>query len=101
MSEDFEVFKDDLYPPLVVAVTDDGVPIDLSTAASVTVIGRQNGVIKFSRAPNIVALGKVTMNLVSGDTDTIGPIIIQVKPIWPGAKPQTIEADNVMMVLRP
>ena len=97
--KDFEVFKDDLLPPLTIDVTDNGVAVDLTTASSVTVTGWQGGVQKFSRAPSTVLVGQAVMNWQAGDTATIGPMKVQLVAVFAG-KQLTIETENVVQVMR-
>lgn len=94
-----EMFKDDLMPPLTVDVTKDCLPLDLTTATSVTVVGYQNGLQIFSRLATSVAINRVTMNWQAADTDTIGPITIHLKVLWPTGL-QTIQPDNLVMIQR-
>ena len=97
--DDLEVRQDDLLPPLTVDVTDLGEPVDMTSATSVTVLGYQGGVQKFSRPATTVGDGQVTMNWETGDTDTIGPMKVFVQIVWTG-RTLTVEPDNKVQILR-
>lgn len=92
------LYKGDLEPPLQATLTHNGLPVNLSTATSVTVIGTRNGVQVFSRTTAGATDGALTMPWQAGDTDTRGRIFIKVDVIWPGNRPQTFEADDVVDV---
>lgn len=97
--EDLEVRQNDLLPPLIVDVNDQGEPVDLTTATTVKMIGYQGGVEKFNRDATTVGLGQAMMNWETGDTDTIGPMKVFVKINWTGRE-LTIEPDNKVQILR-
>lgn len=97
--DDLEVRQNDLLPPLTIDVTDQGEPVDMTTATSVNVLGYQGGVELFNRSATTVGIGQVMMNWETGDTDTIGPMKVFVRINWTGRE-LTVEPDNKVMILR-
>lgn len=96
---DFEIYQNDLLPAMTIDVDDNGTPVDMTTATTVTVKAWQAGVVKFTRAASAVGIGTATLNWITGDTDTIGPMTVQVIGVW-ATKQLTIQAENRVQVLR-
>lgn len=91
----------DLKPDLVVNLTDDGHPIDLTGARSVTVVGSRDGSVIFSRPATLVdELGEVQMSWEAGDTDGLGYIDIEVEVEWTDGL-QTFEPSGRIVVEPP
>lgn len=92
--------KGDLKPDLTINCTSGGAVVDLTTASSITVVGRLEGASSplFSRAATGTALGVVTMPWQSGDTATVGRLNIEVIVTWPGTKPQRFPATSYLPV---
>jgi hypothetical protein len=92
------MYTGDLKPDLEITLSDPDVPVDISSAAAVRIIGRREGAIVFDRPPTTTDIGggtsTVTMAWQVGDTDEIGRIQIEVEVMWPGNKPQTFRADS-------
>lgn len=91
-------YTGDLEPPLVVTLSASD-PVNITTASSVRVIGRDrtNDII-FDRAPTdtdvVGDTSVVTMDLQAGDTDEVGRIQVEVEVMWPGSRPQTFRASG-------
>ncbi len=99
MTHDRKIKRGDLAPALTITVTDKGKVVDLTEAASVRVIGVMDGTEIIDRgATTFTELGIVTLDLLPGDTDTVGIIIIEVEIMWPGNKPQSVRTDNRLIV---
>lgn len=94
-----EMRRGDLKPDLVVELDDRGVPLPLTSATTIYVIGQRNGVLLFKRSVAPVADGLVRMEWETTDTATPGTIVVEVEVVWPGTKPQTIRSDDVVRVL--
>ena len=88
----------DTAPPLVATLTDAGVPIDLTAATGIKVIGAQAGAVKFSRTVTGSNVGVVTMPWSAGDTATPGIIQIEVEVTWPDGKVQSFPASGYLTV---
>jgi hypothetical protein len=90
----------DLLPPLVIDLTDNDAPIDITTATAVHVIGTQGTATVFDDAAptrNNTA-GIVTHTWVAPQTATPGRMWIEVIVTWPTAKPQTFPALGQLAV---
>lgn len=110
MAEKKIMYQGDLKPDYVVNLFDKlpngtEVPVDLTTAEEVRVIGvvtPTNGTATplFDRpASSISNAGVVTMEWVDGDTDTVGLISTEVEVMWTGSKPQTFRPPELVKVL--
>lgn len=93
-----KMFRGDLEPALRVRLTENNLPIPLESAALVRVIGRQNRTVVFSREATAAEDGVVTMAWRPGDTDRVGPMDIEVEVVWPGTRPQTVRADEPILI---
>lgn len=94
-----KMYRGDLKPDLVISCTDDGEPVDLTTAVTVRVIGVRNGVTVFDRAVTGTADGKVTMEWQAADTAETGRILVEAEVTWPGDKPQTFRPGEAVDVV--
>ena len=77
----------DLLPSAVVDVTVDGLPVDFTTASSVTVVGTtvETGVQLFSRAAtSATAQGVVTLAWQASDTNAARTISLRIVGVFPG-----------------
>lgn len=88
--------RGDLLPEWSVTLTDDKVPIDLTTAASIRVIGTRAGVVVIDQTVTGNASGVITMPWPAGSTDVAGLIQFEVEVTWPGAKPQTFPPSGYL-----
>lgn len=101
----FYIKKGDLEPPLEFTLS--GSKGDLSLVTEWRVIGRIGGDTLFNRviANEDFAIGAVntTGTLVyrwqAGDTDTVGELELEVKALWPDARPQTFPPKNFTKVI--
>lgn len=87
------MYTGDLKPDLQITVASRDEAVDLTTASSVRIIGVQDDLIIFDRAPDdIDVVGDttvLTMEWQTGDTDEQGRITFEVEATWPGTKPQS------------
>lgn len=81
--------RGDTQPVLRIALTDGitGLPVDLSAAVGIRVIGTRNTAALFDRAPDPYGPGEqvagiVTMSWHAADTETTGVIEIEVEVTW-------------------
>lgn len=90
----------DLEPPFNPVLTDDnGVPYNLSAATSVKVTAKQGGSALFtSRACTGNSQGVVNMPWVSGDTNALGEIRLEVEVEWTASRIQTFPAIGYFLV---
>lgn len=100
----FFIKKGDLEPPLEFALS--GSKGDLSTVEEWRVIGSIAGDVVFNRTVPLDQFvigstntsGTLTYNWEAGDTDTTGEMDIEVKAMWPNARPQTFPPKNFTKV---
>ncbi len=78
--------------------TDLPIPVNLTTATSIKVIGSLEGLPLFSTATTGSSTGVVTRDWVTGDTGTAGTIMVEVEVTWPGGAVQTFPADDYLRV---
>ena len=92
--------RGDTAPDLSITVTDNGTPVDLSTATVVEVIAAMNGNRRFTRTVTGTALGVVTMPWQTTDTAVAGMLEVEIQVTWPGttAPVQTFPADGRLRV---
>ena len=92
--------RGDTAPDLSVTLTDNGTPVDLSTAVVVEVIAAMNGTRRFTRTVTGSSLGVVVMPWQATDTAIPGMLEIECEVTWPGstAPIQTFPADGVLRV---
>jgi hypothetical protein len=90
----------DLLPPLVIDLTDNDLPLNITTATGVSVIGTQGTTTVFTdNAPTRDnANGIVTHTWVAPQTATPGRMWVEVVVTWPTAKPQTFPALGQLAV---
>ena len=89
-----EIKRGDLMPPLTGIITDNGDPVNGTTAVLARVIAWRDGALLFRRPVTIGADGTWTMPWVEGDTDQVGDLLIEVEVTWPGTRPQTFPGDG-------
>lgn len=94
-----KMYRGDLKPDLQVNCTDDGVPVDLTTANSIRIIGMRGGTELFDRTVTGTSGGVVTMEWEAADTSETGRISVEVEVTWPGSKPQTFRPASVVEVV--
>lgn len=92
----YAVKRGDTWPKLAIVCTDDGAPVDLTTAASIRIIGRQFGVTIFSKSVTGDVNGLVLASLVAGDTDRSGPMSVEVEVTWSPTEIQTFPPDTYL-----
>jgi hypothetical protein len=91
--------RGDTAPALRGTVTDNGAPVDL-TPATVTVIGKQNDALVFSRAATTKTnLGVVTMTWGPTDTAVAGLIKIEFQTTWPDGTVVTFPPAGYLAVM--
>lgn len=104
MSDTMTIKRGDLLPALTITLTDgvdangDPVPVDLTPATTVRVIGFLDNSLLFNRGVTGNAQGVVTMPWQAGDTDVAGDIYLEVEVTWPGSLPQTFPPDGYEVV---
>lgn len=81
----------DLEKPLSGVCTDDGTPVDLTTATAVTVHVRRPDATVLTRAATVTtpATGVWSMPWQVGDLSLAGSYWCEVQVTWPGDRPQT------------
>lgn len=99
MTDDLEMRRGDLKPDLIVDLTDNDEPMDLSAATAVSIIAVRNGTQLFKREATSYSTGMATLEWEVGDTASPGTLTVEVEVIWPGPKPQTIRPNGVVKVL--
>ncbi len=102
MSHTESIKRGDLMPPFEADLTSDGVPVDLTAATTVRVIGWRNNLPLFNRPVTMtneqLTAGHVLMNWQATDTDTVADLYIEVEVTWVTGKPQTFPDDGWMVV---
>jgi hypothetical protein len=92
--------RGDKLPALVVDCTNDGVPVNLTSATGVRVIAKRGLTVVFiDTAPvrdNVN--GIVTHAWAGTETDLPGRLMCEVEVTWPTAKPQTFPAFGALPV---
>lgn len=84
-----KMYRGDLKPDLQITLTDDATPVDLTTAASIRLIGMRGSTVAIDEDVTGTAEGVVTYEWQLADTATTGRILVEVEVTWPGEKPQT------------
>jgi len=95
---DFHMKQDDLLPTMTITCLDDTTPVNLTTASSIAIKGKQGGTLVFSKAVTGNASGEVVLVWSGTDTATAGQLYVEVEVTWPGAKPQTFPASGYQLV---
>jgi len=92
----FVIKRGDLLPPFVVTLTDDGVPVNLSSATTIKANGYRHGVkvVDISIGGPFSTVGLVTVNWAAPMTDLLGLILFEFPVTWPGGKVQTFPQDG-------
>ena len=92
--------RGDTAPDLSITVTDNGTPVDLTTAVIVEVIAAMNGARRFTRTVTGTSAGVVIMPWQTTDTAIPGLLEVEIQVTWPGvtAPVQTFPADGVLRV---
>lgn len=98
MSDVISLKRGDLEPPLEILCTDDEVPVDLSLAASIRVIGARSGIKVIDQSASGSSAGVVLYNWQAGDTDLEGVIDLEVEVTWAGNRKQTFPANSYLSV---
>ena len=100
MSLSRDMKQGDLEPDFDPVFTDDdGYPLPLDTATSVKVTATQAGVSLFtSRSATGDANGQVNMPWVSGDTDDVGEMLLEVEVEWSSGRIQTFPDNGYFIV---
>lgn len=86
--------RGDQQPPLLINLTDDGLPVDLSSATNIRMIVRDgpdsgNPPIIDVTLPGRPVDGVLMYNWLPTDTSRAGKFKVQVEVTWPGALKQT------------
>lgn len=76
----------DLLPPLIVDLTDNGAPVDLTAATAVRIYGVRGATQIINAAGTVTdpTTGRVTRDWATGDTDIPGRIHLEVVVTWAG-----------------
>lgn len=92
--------RGDTAPDLSITVTDNGTPVDLTTATTIRVLAAMNGTRVFTRAVTGSSTGVVTMPWQATDTAIPGMLELECEVTWPGitAPIQTFPADGRLRV---
>jgi hypothetical protein len=91
--------RGDTAPPLHATITDNGTPVDLSTA-TIKVIGTQNGAALFSRAATTkTSDGQITMNWGPTDTALPGLISVEFELGYPDGTVMTVPPGGYLTVM--
>jgi hypothetical protein len=89
----------DTLPQLSITCTDDGAPVDLTTAVGIRVLGSRHGIIAFDYVGTGSALGIVTAQWDAQDTAAVGIITVEVEVTWPaGGGVQTFPAGGHLRI---
>lgn len=87
--------RGDTLPSLVIDLSGDAGPVDLTAATQVKVLGVRDGQVAVDRPAEGDAAGAVTMDWAT-ETATAGVIGFEVEVTWPGGKKQTFPADGLV-----
>ena len=92
--------RGDTAPPLSVTLTDNGTPVDLTTATTIRVRAAMNGTPVFTHTVTGTNQGVITMPWQATDTAIPGMLEIECEVTWPGttAPVQTFPADGRLRV---
>lgn len=93
----FQMKRNDRRPRYRVQLTSNGVPVDLTGAASVKFIMKQNNTIKVNKAAMTIvtaATGIVEYAWAAGDTDTSGDYNVEVEVDWGSSVFQTFPSSG-------
>ena len=92
--------RGDKKPDLVIDCTNDGVPVNLTTATSVRVIAKRGLTTVFiDTAPTRDNVNGIVTHAWAGtETDTAGRLMCEVEVTWPSAKLQTFPAFGALPV---
>lgn len=103
MGTSFVIKQHDLLPPYEAVLSDNGVPVDLTTATEVRLLtadktGLILNVLMTKDPDQVTNPGKVTYFWQSGDTAVAGSYKAEIQVIWPGTLPQTFPADGYLQL---
>lgn len=92
----FVIKRGDLLPSMPVTLTDNDVPVNLSTATAIQVVGIRHGIkiIDFTYGSPGPANGLLTIQWPNNSTLLLGLILFEFVVTWPGAKPQTFPEEG-------
>lgn len=87
--------RGDTLPSLVIDLSGDAGPVDLTAATQIKVLGVRDGSVAVNRSADGDAAGAVTMDWTT-ETAAAGLIGFEVEVTWPGGKKQTFPADGLV-----
>ncbi len=87
----------DSAPDLVIDLTGDDGPADLTTAVGIRILGTRKGITTIDRTVTGTTEGRVSMAWQPGDA-TVGVTGFEVEVTWPGGKVQTFPNRGLLWV---
>lgn len=94
------MYREDRKPDLVLTITDNGVPVDLTGATSIRLIAvRDFTTTVIDAAVSGDASGVITYLWAAADTETVGSLVVEVEITWPGGLKQTIRAAERVTIV--
>ncbi len=87
----------DRAPDLIIDLTSDAGPVDLTEAVSIRILGARDGITTIDRAVYGTDQGQVSMGWQPADT-TVGLTGFEVEVTWPGGKAQTFPNRGLLWV---
>lgn len=96
-----EIVQGSVEPPLEMTLTDNGNPLNLSTAVAVQLEGRRHDVVVFDEAlaGPYSAVGTVARDWVAGETDIPGRVWVKATVVWPGGREQVFQPVEPVWIL--
>ena len=93
--------RHDTAPDLRATLTDNGTPVDLTTATQIRVIGAHDTDLNvhFSRIVTGTAEGVVVMPFQAADTAVPGLLNVEIECTWPNGSVQTFPGNGYLSVL--
>lgn len=93
-----QIKRKDTRPSLRITCSDDGVPVDLTTAQEVRVVGVLDEAIKMNRAVSGSATGDVVVEWLPTETNTAGRMQVEVQVTWADGGVQTFPGHRYLEV---
>lgn len=91
--------RGDTLPALVCTLTDDGAPVDLTTATTIRVLLRRGSTLTVNRVVTGTNQGLITMPWETGDTTAAGTLRGEVQVTWPDGRVRTFPPTDVFLVV--
>lgn len=99
MASIYTIKQHDNYPPLVLTLTDQNGPINLSTATTVKLILKSGTTtITGNTVITTPTSGVVTYNWAAGNTDVVGQYDGEVEITWNTGKVETVPNDSYFSI---